>query len=263
MHTVWRALLPLIVSISAVAASVGESGCFDDNRFCLTLTERDGEWWVVAKRHTDLPVVITLYSPSIAAHHASVFLSDNQTYRVATLTNPNGFWDTMRVRWSTGVLNAKHNDNVRYLPPLTPIHAYPIVQGYNGTYSHTGMGRFALDFKAPVGTPVLAARAGVVVDTRHDSNRGGPDRSYGNDANFVAILHDDGTTGEYYHLRYNGVMVHRGEQVSAGQLIGYTGNTGFSSLPHLHFGVYSAREHGHDQSIPIQFSQTVPGFSAD
>lgn len=216
---------------------------------------------MIAQRKVELPVVITLYSPLIATHHASVYLNDNQTHVIASLNTSRSFWQTMRVRWSTGVLNAEHNDEVRYLPPLSPIENFPIVQGYNGSYSHQGSGRYALDFKAPIGSKVLAARGGVVIDTKRNGTRGGPDRKYGNDANFVAILHDDGTTGEYYHLRHQGVVVELGQTVKTGQLIGYTGNTGFSSLPHLHFGVYSARTHGSDQSIPIQFAVPVPGFN--
>ena len=67
------------------------------------------------------------------------------------------------------------------------------------------------------------------------------------------ILHADQTTGEYYHLSKSGVVVSIGEKVEAGQKIAYSGNTGFSSLPHLHFAVYRAQPFGKYQSLPFTF----------
>ncbi len=155
--------------------------------------------------------------------------------------------------WTPGNMNAKHDDSYRYLKPYSKDRNYPIVQGYGGRYSHTGSSRYALDFAMPQGTPVHAARGGVVIDLAEHHSRGGSDRRLARYANFVTILHDDNTTGEYYHLQRNGVLVERGQHVQAGQLIGLSGNTGFSSLPHLHFAVYKAKSHGDFESIPIQF----------
>ena len=72
-------------------------------------------------------------------------------------------------------------------------------------------------------------------------------------ANFVVILHSDGTTGEYYHLMQNGAIVSVGETVSQGQKIAYSGNTGHTTMPHLHFAVYRATDWGNTQSIPVRF----------
>ena len=93
--------------------------------------------------------------------------------------------------------------------------------------------------------------------------RFGQDKKKTKHANYVAILHDDGTTGEYYHLRFDGVAVSRGDTVKTGQLIGYTGNTGFSSQPHLHFGVYIAKPHGRYDSVPVSFNTelSMPWFA--
>ena len=54
-------------------------------------------------------------------------------------------------------------------------------------------------------------------------------------------------------MRKNGAAVEVGDILKAGDLIGYSGNTGFSSLPHLHFAVYKAKSHGKFQSVPFQF----------
>ncbi len=67
------------------------------------------------------------------------------------------------------------------------------------------------------------------------------------------VLHEDGTTGEYYHLQQKGALVDVGDRVVAGQQIGLSGNTGHTTMPHLHFAVYRATEWGNTQSIPVRF----------
>ena len=71
-----------------------------------------------------------------------------------------------------------------------------------------------------------------------DFDKAGLDlEKYGGRANYVRILHDDGTMGLYAHLRPEGVLVRVGQRVRQGQQIGLSGNTGFTSGPHLHFAV--------------------------
>jgi murein DD-endopeptidase MepM/ murein hydrolase activator NlpD len=159
--------------------------------------------------------------------------------------------------WTPGILNAKHDNAYRYALPYAQGAHYRLVQGFRGGYSHLGASRFALDFAMPVGTPVHAAREGQVIDIQGKHNRGGASRRYSRYANFITILHDDGTTGEYYHLKQGGVAVALGAKINRGQLIGYSGNTGFSSLPHLHFAVYQAKSYGKYASIEIKFSQPL------
>lgn len=114
-----------------------------------------------------------------------------------------------------------------------------VEQGYGGAYSHDDeQNRYAVDFAAAIGTPVLAARDGTVMQVESDFDRAGPNRErYGGRANFVRILHDDGTMALYAHLAEGGVLVRPGQQVRAGQAIGRSGNTGFTSGPHLHFAL--------------------------
>ena len=163
-------------------------------------------------------------------------------------------WYHYEFSWAPGDMFATHNDNHLYLKPYPENNNVRLVQGFGGRFSHTGPSRYALDFAMKPGSAVLAAREGVVMDVTEHNTRGGPDRSYADYANFISILHADGTMGEYYHLQYQGAAVKTGEQVKAGQLIGYSGNTGFSSLPHLHFAVYKARSHGRYQSLPLRFA---------
>ena len=85
---------------------------------------------------------------------------------------------------------------------------------------------------------MLAARAGVVMQVESDFDKAGLNREkYGGRANFVRILHDDGTMALYAHLKPEGVMVRVGQRVQAGQQIGLSGNTGFTTGPHLHFAI--------------------------
>jgi murein DD-endopeptidase MepM/ murein hydrolase activator NlpD len=111
-----------------------------------------------------------------------------------------------------------------------------IHQGYNGTFSHQNEN--SLDFIMPEGTEVLAAREGKVIDIVQSNNRSCPTRSCAPFGNYVSILHPDGTIAQYYHLEQNGVQVKLGDSVTKGQFIAYSGNTGWSSGPHLHFNVY-------------------------
>ena len=103
--------------------------------------------------------------------------------------------------------------------------------------THRGLSAYAIDFPVPDGTPIHAAREGIVVGAEGSNSIGGMSPEYRKYANYVIIEHSDGTMRNYYHLRKNGAHVKIGQKVSKGDLIGYSGNTGYSSGPHLHFSV--------------------------
>jgi murein DD-endopeptidase MepM/ murein hydrolase activator NlpD len=155
--------------------------------------------------------------------------------------------------WTWGNMQATHDDTYLYSLPYAAGSAYRVDQGFNGRYSHYGDFQYAVDWNMPEGTPIHAARDGVVVGVKDTSNEGGPDKKYQNSANYIMIKHDDGTIGEYAHLQQYGVKTRLGERVRAGQLIGLSGNTGYSSGPHLHFFVYKAIDGERRESFPIQF----------
>ena len=105
------------------------------------------------------------------------------------------------------------------------------------------------------GTPIFAARGGRVIYVQDKYTQGGADeqRYYKKD-NRILILHDDGTVGFYFHLQHKGVAVKMEQMVQAGEMIGYSGNTGFSTHPHLHFEVgHLLSNHHQILSIPIRF----------
>jgi murein DD-endopeptidase MepM/ murein hydrolase activator NlpD len=137
---------------------------------------------------------------------------------------------------------------------------FRLSQGPNGQYSHFGAkSRYAMDIAMPEGTPIIAARGGVVVKTENDQTGRGTDPS----GNFVRVLHDDGTMGVYLHLKRGSVSVREGQRVAVGSALALSGNTGNSSGPHLHFVVQRNTGLGL-VSIPYQFNQPVgalPNFA--
>jgi murein DD-endopeptidase MepM/ murein hydrolase activator NlpD len=125
-------------------------------------------------------------------------------------------------------------DDFTYQLPYKKGESYKIVQGYGGWFSHNGIA--ALDFEMPIGTPILAARAGVVYGFKDNNTESGITASFKNKANYIMIKHNDGTIGCYWHLKQNGVVKKQGT-VKQGEIIGYSGNTGLCVQPHLHFSV--------------------------
>jgi hypothetical protein len=128
--------------------------------------------------------------------------------------------------------------------------AFPVSQTHN-TGSHVQNDSWAWDFRMPVGTPVVAAMNGVVRMARGDSSTGGCDPAFAKDANYVVI---DGPRGyETQYLHFSRVVVNAGEQVHVGQLLGYSGETGWACGAHLHFKVAKPVTQGwNNPSVPAR-----------
>jgi murein DD-endopeptidase MepM/ murein hydrolase activator NlpD len=126
-------------------------------------------------------------------------------------------------------------------------------QGIRGT-THRGRMEYAYDLAASIGTPVYAMRAGRVigVQDRYPDTGGGAENI--SKFNYVLVEHDGGYRSAYLHLQQgfrDQVQIKAGDTVEIGQLIGYSGNSGWSSGPHLHVEL---QEPGDAYS----FGQTVP-----
>jgi murein DD-endopeptidase MepM/ murein hydrolase activator NlpD len=129
-----------------------------------------------------------------------------------------------------------------------------VSQGPGGETSHTGRQQYAIDYAVPIGTPVYAMRSGKVIAVRdiYSDTGGGPNNA--NNFNYVLVEHDGGYRSAYLHLKQgfnNQTGLTVGSTVSAGQLIGYSGNSGWSTGPHLHVEVQRPGSGGY-------FGQTVP-----
>ncbi|WP_435415808.1 M23 family metallopeptidase [Polaribacter aestuariivivens] len=122
---------------------------------------------------------------------------------------------------------------------------YKVLQGNNGSFSHRKpTSRYAIDFKMNVGQTVCAIRDGLVIQTKSDSDEGGNSEKYMNKANKILVFHKDGTYVQYAHFKKDGVLVQKGDSIKKGQPIGYSGNTGYSTQPHLHFVLYKSSKDG-------------------
>jgi murein DD-endopeptidase MepM/ murein hydrolase activator NlpD len=132
-----------------------------------------------------------------------------------------------------------------------PVPKDRIVRIVSSSVSHVGHLRNAIDFLVPEGTPVYAAAEGVVTALKDDSNVGGRDPQFWYEGNYVVVRHE-GESTSYEHLRYRGVVVRVDERVQEGQLIGYSGNTGYSRGPHLHFEVMEFYGPGDEEYVTLK-----------
>jgi murein DD-endopeptidase MepM/ murein hydrolase activator NlpD len=136
-----------------------------------------------------------------------------------------------------------------YLLPFEPGKSFFLVQGWQSHFSHKG--ELSLDFKMKTGNNIYAAREGIVSAVKEDATLGGAKQENLGNGNHVVIKHSDGSYGGYWHLQFEGALVNVGDTVKRGQLIGLSGNTGYSAFPHLHFWVF--REDGGFKTIPTRF----------
>lgn len=145
-----------------------------------------------------------------------------------------------------------------YRLPYLEGQAYTISQAPGGfiTTHTTKDSRHAVDFKMPEGTPVVAAREGVVIAAEWHYQAGAARQALRSQGNVVRMRHYDGTVANYAHLMHFGVAVEDGEIIEAGRILGYSGSTGYASGPHLHFGVTGLQRAGdttEEVSVPVRF----------
>lgn len=157
-------------------------------------------------------------------------------------------------RFVAGDPAARHRPPGPYRAPFAIASEFPVTQAYPQLVTHTTPDSYyALDIAMPIGTDIFAARDGIVFDVAgtHFSSGLDPIRD-GPNANVVRILHDDGTYAIYAHLNTNTIRVRPGDRVRRGQYIADSGNTGYTSGPHLHFAV--VHNAGlHPESLPVTF----------
>lgn len=201
-------------------------------------------WMFINRLHGPLEIELRLRDaenvrtrPALPAR----FVLPGQARRSLVTIEPDAADRSWRYRFESAAVpgppGALHDADATYLPPVASGETFTIGQAFGGGFSHTTPQSYhAVDIDMPVGTPVHAARAGVVMDqARYFHGRGDDPERHGPRANYVRVLHEDGTMAVYAHLDYEGVMVRPGQAVLEGDLIGRSGDTGFATGPHLHF----------------------------
>jgi len=154
-----------------------------------------------------------------------------------------------------GEPGAEHRPKQPYRLPFALSTTVAVSQAFPDTMTHGDPGsQYAVDFVMPIGTQVFAAREGVVIDVTSGFFEHGTDLQVdGPRANIVRVLHEDGTMSLYGHLNWNTIRVVPGQHVARGEYIADSGNTGFTTGPHLHFVVQRNRG-GALVSVPIDFA---------
>ena len=150
---------------------------------------------------------------------------------------------------------ARHVPEAPYRLPYAPGSTFRVIQGAEGAFTHQGPLAHAIDWGIPVGSEIRAARGGQVIGLRGDQPEGGPDPGMLGRENYLWIRHDDGTVAHYLHLQADSLTVALGDRVAAGQVIAKSGNSGYSSEPHLHFHVSTPSDSGTTafETFPLHF----------
>ncbi len=240
--------------------------CYDDT-FCIETEETATEVRVYVRSLVRWDVTMVL-DMDLQNMRSDVDLPFTDSYagesrkRVMTLrvTEPGTRWAfQFNLRWILGNFRARHQQGHIYQLPYSEGAEFMVGQGFQGEATHQG--KYAIDWDMPVGTPVRAARGGIVMELMERYRAGRPDPELKTMANFVKIKHEDGTIGNYVHLAHNGVRVKLGDVVRSGQVIAHSGDTGYSTGPHLHFEVYSATRELGMRTIPVEFRTRSRGVT--
>lgn len=143
-------------------------------------------------------------------------------------------------------------EDPQYIMPFPAGRSYILSQSYcneNGGHSN----QLAYDFALPIGDTVCCMRSGIVKEIREDQPDSGGLITASNH-NYIMIEHNDGSVAFYAHLMQNSVMVEVNDQVTRGDIIALSGNSGNTlNFPHLHIGLYENYPPVETYDLPITF----------
>ncbi|MCG7530813.1 M23 family metallopeptidase [Psychrobium sp. MM17-31] len=157
-----------------------------------------------------------------------------------------------KYRWRLGDSAAKP-DNFLYKIPVSSRSTHEITQAFYGAFSHSKEpSKFAVDIALPLRTNIIAARDGIVIWVKDDYQWGGKSKFFLDKANYIKILHKDGTYATYAHIIAGSATVKAGDTVETGDLLAKSGSSGYSTGPHLHF-VVRKNSGARTVSVPFRF----------
>ena len=217
------------------------------SRFGLKKVGEDHDCRLVAVNEYRGPVEVSIDLPkcvNMASNHqfpARFVIPGSSEQEIIRLwrTQPGqGYSYTYKHTHVFGDPRAEHRPKKPYRLPIPAGREFRITQSFKGGKSHAGpQNQYAVDIAMPQGTKIMAARSGVIMDVANDFFTGGADAKFRGRANYVRVLHDDGTMAVYAHLKLETVQYPIGARIEEGQFIAEAGSTGYSTGPHLHFAV--------------------------
>lgn len=250
-----------MVSWFGAADAYGKTQCSKET-LCIKVVEAGNEvqFYAINKKEFHITVELELkikemqYKEAKKPLYVVNPLSENYLFSLQK-KNSKKWHYRYKYWWNKGSYLARHAADTIYHLPYDSGSSYKVSQSCNGKSTHyKDYNRYAIDFSMPEGTPVLAARGGKVVDLYEYSIIGGRSKLDYRFGNFILIEHDDKTIAAYYHLKTMGALVDIGQQVKTGEFIGYSGNTGYSSGPHLHFVVNKTETARKKRSVKTRFA---------
>jgi murein DD-endopeptidase MepM/ murein hydrolase activator NlpD len=263
--------LLLINAIFLVLTTVFYSGnafaevktdCDDKNQICIIMDVKKEfvEFSIQNKTFASRTAKLEFITENIKASKKVpefIIMKDNKKHVLANLT-PIDPKKPISLKYNivtniVGDFKEKADDYV-YALPFEAGKSFKLIQSFNGSFTHnTKDTNFALDFKMPEGTPIYAARDGVVIEVRDSFTKGGKDKSLEDKANRIYVEHSDGSYAVYQHLKNKGALVKEGQRVKRGEKIGLSGFTGYADVPHLHFAILKGGQDMIEKSIQFKF----------
>ncbi len=260
-------IITFILAILCAAAIpvLGDEFC-SENKVCMIMEREDSRVNVLFRNTLPIEDQVTTVTFEVRPKLENLSCPDRfpltrtvkgpQAQPVTTFTviDPAQRWNTnLYFYWQYGSPSAGKEKEVSYQLPFEQGKRYRVCQSFNGKITHYAETRYAVDFLMPIGSPIHAARDGVVVATEDRHGEGKLEPAYSTKVNLVYIQHDDGSVARYFHLVKDGVRVTPGQRVKAHDLIGLSGNSGYSDVPHLHFEVSRPVNGKSKTTVPFTF----------